>query len=419
MNKHTIASIVAEEILDSRGDPTIRTTVILGDGQRASADVPAGASTGTHEAHELRDGEARYRGKGVRKAASHVKTTINEALQGMAVEEQAAIDRTMVELDGTPNRSRLGANAILSVSLACARAAAMAERMPLYRYLQQRYRLKPPPVFPRPMCNVLNGGLHADNNLSWQEYHILAHGQNFAEQIERTWRVMQRLKDLLRQRHDRTLVGDEGGFAPRLKSNEEGLKLLATATTESELRLGDDVEFGLDVAADEFYSSRSGTYRLSPDNRELDPKSLIDLYEQLAKIYPLKTLEDGLSEDDWENWAVLTKRLGKQVMIIGDDLFVTQPERLSQGIRAHAANAILVKPNQVGTLTETMETMAIARDDGYEIVVSHRSGETSDDFIADLAVAVGSRFLKAGSLMRGERLAKYNRLLTIAAEIGA
>lgn len=418
MNKHAIAAISAQEILDSRGDPTIRATVTLKNGEQASADVPAGASTGRHEALELRDGGARYRGKGVRRAVTNVSTVINDVLKGMAVEEQPAIDRKLVGLDGTPDRSRLGANAILSVSLACARAAATAERLPLYEYLQQRFRLKKPKKFPRPMCNVLNGGRHADNNVSFQEFHVLAHGKTFAEQIERTWRVIQCLKDYLRQRHDRTLVGDEGGFAPLLKSNEEGLKLLVTATKESELRLGDDIEFGLDVAASEFYSSRSGTYRLSPDNRELEPGALIEMYQGLAERYPLTTLEDGLSEDDWQNWSALTKRLGEKLMLIGDDLFATQRERLSQGIRAHAGNAILIKPNQVGTLSETMETIAVARDDGYEIVVSHRSGETSDDFIADLAVAVGSRFLKAGSLMRGERLAKYNRLLTIAAEVG-
>lgn len=412
-----IKRLRAREILDSRGDPTLEATVELDNGLVASAAVPAGASTGSHEAREVRDGGERFGGKGVRQACQNVTTTIQPALVGMDVEAQPEIDRRLVELDGTPNRSRLGANALLGVSLAVARAGAAANAQPLYRYLGERFNLGKPANFPVPMCNVLNGGKHADNGLSFQEYLVLANGHSCAERIERTWKVIHQLKRLLQARGDRTLVGDEGGFAPLLKTNQEGLTLLMKAAEAAGLQPGQDVLFGLDVAASEFY--RGGKYHLSPEGETLEAEKLMDLYRDLAERYPLATLEDGLAEDDWANWTKLTQRLGKKLLLIGDDLFVTQADRLSEGIRARAGNAILIKPNQVGTLSETMATIAVARDDGYAFVVSNRSGETGDSFIADLAVATGSLYLKAGSLNRSERLAKYNRLLEIAAEAGA
>ncbi len=417
MKPSTIKHLRAREILDSRGDPTLEVTVELDNGLIAAAAVPAGASTGSHEAREVRDGGDRFGGKGVRQACQNVATTIQPALVGMAADAQPEIDRRLVELDGTPNRSRLGANALLGVSLAVARAGAAAHARPLYRYLEERFGLGKPSKFPMPMCNLLNGGKHADNGLSFQEYLVLANGHSCAERIERTWKVINHLKELLQARGDRTLIGDEGGFAPLLKSNEEGLRLLAQASAAAGLKLGQDVTFGLDAAASEFY--RDGQYVLSPEGKTLNADKLVDLYTDLAERYPLATLEDGLAEDDWANWTKLTQRLGKKLLLIGDDLFVTQSDRLSQGIRARAGNAILIKPNQVGTLTETMATIAAARDDGYAFIVSHRSGETCDPFIVDLAVATGSPYLKAGSLNRSERLAKYNRLLEIAAEVGA
>lgn len=419
MSPGTIDRITAEEILDSRGQPTIRATVIMTDGQRASAAVPAGASTGSHEAHELRDGVARYQGRGVLRAVEHVNTTIHQALRGSSVEAQTDIDRRLVELDGTPDRSHLGANAILSVSLACARTASLVRRQPLYAYLRERFELPLTKTFPQPMCNILNGGQHADNHVSFQEFMVLPNGQTFADQLERAAAVTAALKQLLVTRGDRTLVGDEGGFAPLLKTNEEGLQLLTEAVQRAGLKPGQDVAFGLDAAASEFFNRSRQQYDLEPEGLSLTTAKLVDYYAALSQRYAVKTLEDGLSEDDWTGWTKLTARLGKRLLLIGDDLFVTQADRLSQGIKARAANAILIKPNQVGTLSETIATMATASDDGYTTVVSHRSGETCDAFIADLAVAVGSPYLKAGALARGERLAKYNRLLTIAAEVGA
>ncbi|MBI5404951.1 MAG: phosphopyruvate hydratase [Candidatus Kerfeldbacteria bacterium] len=417
MTQTAIASVTAREILDSRGEPTVLAVVTLADGLESSAAVPAGRSSGTHEAWELRDNESRFGGKGVRRAVAYVKTEIHAALKGMDVSDQSAIDRKLIELDGTENKSRLGANAILSVSLACARLAALANRLPLYKYLQKLYALPAPKHFPKPMCNILNGGLHADNGLSFQEFMILPAGESYELQLERAWSVINALKDILHERGERTLVGDEGGFAPKLASNEAGLELLTAAIERAKLQPGTDVSIGLDPASSEFHSAKG--YDLQPEGKFYDADAMIELYAKLQAKYALKTLEDGLAEDDWDGWTKLTEKLGSTLTLIGDDLFVTQRDRLSQGIRAKAANAILIKPNQVGTLTETMDTIATARDDGYGFVVSHRSGETPDTFIADLAVAVGSPYLKAGSLTRGERLAKYNRLLEIAAEVGA
>lgn len=415
--KYTIEKIEAFEILDSRGDPTVKAVVTTNDGQQASAAVPAGASTGRHEAHELRDGGKRYGGKGVTRAVANVRERIADVLHGHDVEDQSGLDRRMIERDGTADRSVLGANAILSVSLAAARLAALVRRQPLYAYLRERYGLPPPERLPRPMCNLLNGGQHADNGLSFQEFMVLPNGSTVGQQLERTSAIIRSLRKILRDSQQRTLVGDEGGFAPMLPSNTSGLELLAQAVEQAGLQLGQDIEFGIDAAASEFVRA-DGRYDLMPERRTVSSDGMIDLYEELVGRFPLKSIEDGLAEDEWEPWTKLTARLGQQTLLVGDDLFVTQRDRLSQGIRARAANAVLIKPNQVGTLTETMETVATARDDGYACVVSHRSGETSDDFIADLAVATGSEFLKAGSLARGERLAKYNRLLAIAAEIG-
>jgi len=419
MSSVTIVHTRAEEILDSRGDPTLKAWVELSDGTRASAAVPSGASTGAHEAHELRDNEARYGGKGEMKAVRNVQTEINDALHGMNVADQEPIDRRMVALDGTPDRSRLGANAILGVSLACARAASRVEKKPLYRYLRERFSLPEPRVFPKPMCNILNGGRHADNNVSFQEYLVLPEGATFALQLERAWSVIHALKAILKERNERTTVGDEGGFAPMLAANEDGFRLVAEAIQAAHLKLGKDVAMGIDAASSEFYDGARKAYLLKPEGKEYRGDDLVKFYALLVKKYHLHTIEDGCAEDDHDLWKKLTAALGRKVMLIGDDLFVTQKERLLQGVREKEANAILIKPNQVGTLTETIETVTAARKAKYACVVSHRSGETNDDFIADLAVAVGSPYLKAGSLTREERLAKYNRLLEIAQEVGA
>jgi len=419
MTRVTITRTGAEEILDSRGDPTLKAWVELSNGECASAAVPAGASTGAHEAHELRDGGTRFGGKGETKAVGMVTTVISEALRGMEVADQEAIDSRMIGLDGTPDRSKLGSNAILGVSLACARAGSLVEKKPLYRYLRDHFSLPEPRTFPRPMCNVLNGGRHADNNVSFQEYLILPEGMTFAQQIERAWSVIHELKAMLVEKKERTTVGDEGGFAPMLASNEDGLQMIVDAIQHSQLALGKDIAMGIDAASSEFYDSDRHVYLLKPEGNEYQGDDLVKFYTMLVKKYHLHVIEDGCAEDDFGLWKKLTAALGKKVMLIGDDLFVTQKERLLRGIRENAANAILIKPNQVGTLTETMDTIATARKAKYACVVSHRSGETNDDFIADLAVAAGSPYLKAGSLTREERLAKYNRLLEIAREVGA
>lgn len=419
MSRHTIERISAIEVFDSRGDPTLKATVLLSNGVSASAYVPSGASTGSHEAFELRDGGTRYAGKGVKRAVRNVGTAIYRSLRGRSVDDQQGLDARLIALDGTPRRSRLGANALLAVSLACARAGSVARRRPLYRYIRDVYDLPEPKVFPSPMCNVLNGGRHADNGVSFQEYMVVAEGGRFRSRLERVSDVVRALKKILIARGDRISVGDEGGFAPILTSNEEGLKLLAAAVRSAGYALGKNVTLALDVAATEFYEKKRATYRLMPEDRQYAGSSLIKYYRRLLGRYCLRSVEDPFAEDDWNNWTMMTERLGDRTLIIGDDLFVTQAKRLARGVKNGAANAILVKPNQVGTLTDTMETVAAARASGFEVIISNRSGETCDDFIADLAVAVGSVFLKAGSLARGERLAKYNRLLAIAEEVGA
>ncbi len=407
-----IEGVTALEVLDSRGNPTLSVTVetSLGSG---TAIVPSGASTGTHEAVELRDGDpGRYGGKGVRGAVANVEGEIAEAVEGMDVLAQGQIDRTLIELDGTPNKSRLGANAILGVSLACAHAAAAAEEVPLYRYLGGIQAN----LMPLPLANVLNGGVHADNDLDVQEFMICPVGfGSFAEALRATSEVYHSLRRVLLERGLASGVGDEGGFAPRLGSNEEGLRVLVAAIEAAGYRPGEQVALAIDPAASEFY--RDGVYELRGEGRRLDAGQLVDLYERWTASYPIVSIEDGMAEDDWEGWRLLTERLGGRVQLVGDDVFVTNPERLGEGVRRGVASSILVKVNQIGTLTETFATIALARSAGYSAVISHRSGETEDTTIADLAVASGAGMIKSGAPARSERVAKYNRLLAIEAEL--
>lgn len=407
-----IEGVTALEVLDSRGNPTLSVTVetSLGSG---TAIVPSGASTGTHEAVELRDGDpGRYGGKGVRGAVANVEGEIAEAVEGMDVLAQGQIDRTLIELDGTPNKSRLGANAILGVSLACAHAAAAAEEVPLYRYLGGIQAN----LMPLPLANVLNGGVHADNDLDVQEFMICPVGfGSFAEALRATSEVYHSLRRVLLERGLASGVGDEGGFAPRLGSNEEGLRVLVAAIEAAGYRPGEQVALAIDPAASEFY--RDGVYELRGEGRRLDAGQLVDLYERWTASYPIVSIEDGMAEDDWDGWRLLTERLGGRVQLVGDDVFVTNPERLGEGVRRGVASSILVKVNQIGTLTETFATIALARSAGYSAVISHRSGETEDTTIADLAVASGAGMIKSGAPARSERVAKYNRLLAIEAEL--
>ncbi|MBI3819171.1 MAG: phosphopyruvate hydratase [Planctomycetes bacterium] len=406
-----ILALVAREILDSRGNPTVEVECILSSGAVGMAAVPSGASTGAHEANELRDGEKRYGGKGVRKAVSNVNITISEKLRGAESDDQAHIDRTLIDLDGTPNKSNLGANAILGASLAIAKAAAAEHDLPLYRYIGGSAAR----VLPVPLMNVLNGGAHADNGLSIQEFMIVPHGApSFSEALRWGAEIFHALKKELTSKKLATAVGDEGGFAPRLESNQKALELLNSAIRGVGLKPGDDVALALDVAATEFY--KNGKYHF--EGKEVSGTYLIDLYESWAKDFPLVSIEDGLSEDDWASWKQLTERIGARVQLVGDDLFVTNVKRLREGIDKGIANAILVKVNQIGTLTETLDTMAMATRSGYRNIVSHRSGETEDTTIADLAVATNAGQIKTGSLCRSDRIAKYNRLLRIEEELG-
>jgi enolase len=407
-----IEGVSALEVLDSRGNPTLSVTVETGLGS-GTAIVPSGASTGTHEAVELRDGDpGRYGGKGVRSAIANVEGEIAEAVEGMDVLAQGEIDRTLIELDGTSNKGRLGANAILGVSLACAHAAADAEEVPLYRYLGGVQAN----LLPLPLANVLNGGVHADNDLDLQEFMVCPVGfGSFAEALRATSEVYHSLRRVLLERGLASGVGDEGGFAPRLGSNEEGLQVLVAAIEAAGYRPGEQVALAIDPAASEFY--RDGVYELRGEGRRLDAGQLVDLYERWVASYPIVSIEDGMAEDDWEGWRLLTERLGSRVQLVGDDVFVTNPERLAEGVRRGVASSILVKVNQIGTLTETFATIAVARNAGYSAVISHRSGETEDTTIADLAVATGAGIIKTGAPARSERVAKYNRLLAIEAEL--
>ncbi|MGI9229076.1 MAG: phosphopyruvate hydratase [Gammaproteobacteria bacterium] len=409
-----IASITAREILDSRGNPTVYAAVQTRAGAQGAAMVPSGASTGAREALELRDGDpARYSGKGVLTAVENVNKTINAAISGMEVQEQAAIDQTMIDLDATENKGKLGANAILGVSLAVARAAADEEQLPLYQYLGGAG----PFTMPVPMMNIINGGAHADNNVDLQEFMILPTGaDSIAQAVRYGAEVFHSLKAVLSAQGLNTAVGDEGGFAPDLSSNEAALEVIMQAIEKAGFKPGEDILLGLDAAASEFY--QDGSYHLDSGNKKLDAAGLLDYLAPWFDRYPIITMEDGMAEDDWQGWRLLTDQLGERIQLVGDDLFVTNTDILEKGIAEGVANSILIKVNQIGTLTETLAAIDMAKKAGYTTVISHRSGETEDTTIADLAVATQSGQIKTGSLSRSDRVAKYNRLLGIEAELG-
>ena len=411
----TIRSIRAREILDSRGNPTVEADVILDSGIVGRAAVPSGASTGAREAVELRDGEAeRYLGKGVRRAVENVNGELRDALAGMDVGDQAALDRRLVELDGTENKSRLGANALLAVSLGAARAAALDQGLPLYRYLAPEGSH----CLPVPMMNILNGGAHADNSVDIQEFMIMPVGfERFSEALRCGAEVFHALKKVLRGRGLSTAVGDEGGFAPDLPSNESAIELVLEAVEAAGYRPGEQVLLALDAASSEFFAD--GRYRLASEGRDFAPQEFVEVLAGWVDRYPIISIEDGMAEDDWDGWSTLTERLGARVQLVGDDLFVTNSAILRQGIERSVGNSILIKLNQIGTLTETLDAMAVAADAGYTSVVSHRSGETEDTTIADLAVASPATQIKTGSLCRSDRVAKYNQLLRIEEALGA
>jgi enolase len=411
----TIEAVTAHEILDSRGNPTVQVEVLLMGGASGTAAVPSGASTGAHEAVELRDGDkARYGGKGVLKAVANVNDAISEALVGLDATDQAMLDEVMIQLDGTPNKSKLGANAMLGVSLAIARAAAVACNQPLYRYLGGVHAR----TLPVPMMNILNGGKHADNSTDMQEYMILPVGApSFREALRMGSEVYQSLKKVLHDRKLNTNVGDEGGFAPTLGSNREALEILIAAIEKAGYQPGVDICLGLDPASTEFY--QDGKYVLAKEGRTLTSREMVDLYAQWASEYPIISIEDGLAEDDWDGWSLLRERLGSRIQLVGDDLFVTNTERLKRGISERSANSILIKLNQIGTLTETMAAVEMAKRASFSAVISHRSGETEDTTIADLVVATNAGQIKTGAPARSERVAKYNRLLLIEEELGS
>ena len=405
--KKKIKDITAREILDSRSNPTVEARVELESGTIGTASVPSGASTGIHEAHELRDGDkARYGGRGVLGAVQNITDIIRPALIDSTADEQEAIDRKMIALDQSINKANLGANSILAVSLAVARAAANEAELELYQYLGERRKKKAP----TPMFNLLNGGAHASNNVDIQEFMVVPHGLPLEDAIRAGSEIYHTLGRLLRDRGLSTAVGDEGGFAPDLESNEMAIKLLCQAITDSGYTL-DKVGIALDVASSEWFSS--GQYHLPKRNETVTADELIDRYKALCQKYPIISIEDGVAEDDYDGWVRLTKALGDKIMLVGDDFFVTNERRLREGIKLSAANAILIKPNQIGTLTETLKVISVAQESGYKVILSHRSGETNDTAISDIAVAVGAEFIKAGAPCRGERVAKYNRLMEI------
>jgi enolase len=409
-----IKDIRGREIMDSRGNPTVEADVVLESGAMGRAAVPSGASTGTREAVELRDGDKkRYGGKGVLKAVENVNTVLKQALVGQDSRDQAAIDGKMIELDGTDNKGRLGANALLAVSLANAHAAAIDARQPLYKYLGKGRE----PVMPVPMMNIINGGAHADNSLDIQEFMILPVGApSFREALRYGAEIFHTLKKVLHDRGLATAVGDEGGFAPNLESNEEALEVIMSAVEKAGYKVGKEIYLGLDVASSEFY--KDGSYVLSADNRSFTSAQFSKYLADLAAKYPIITIEDGMAEGDWEGWGILTKALGEKIQLVGDDLFVTNTKILKEGIDKRIANAILIKVNQIGTLTETLAAIDMADKAHYASVVSHRSGETEDNTIADIAVATAATQIKTGSLSRSDRIAKYNQLLRIEAELG-
>jgi len=407
-----IEDVVAIEVMDSRGNPTVKATVSLSDGTVESAIVPSGASTGKREALELRDADERYMGKGVLKAVSHVNNEIADALMGHSPFNQAVVDATMKEIDGTENYGNLGANAVLGVSMAVARAAAKSLDMPLYRYLGGANAM----VVPVPMLNIINGGSHADNSVDFQEYMIMPLGfEDFSESLRASAEVYHTLKGILKEGKHNTALGDEGGFAPDLSSNEEPIQVIMQAIEKAGYKAGEQMAIALDVAASELVVD--GGYRLDSEDRTLSSAELVDYYADLCSKYPIVSIEDGLGEDDWAGWKILTEKLADSVQLVGDDLFVTNVNILAEGIQKDIANSILIKPNQIGTVSETMQTVRLAQRNGYTCVMSHRSGESEDAFIADFAVALNCGEIKTGSTARGERTAKYNRLLEIETEL--
>jgi enolase len=409
-----IIDIHAREVLDSRGNPTVEAEVILGDGSHGRAIVPSGASTGEHEAVELRDGDKkRYLGKGVLKAVKYVNGEIAEALADIDAADQRSLDQKMIELDGTKNKGRLGANAILAVSMAAARAAASSFALPLYRYLGG-----PANTLPVPMMNILNGGAHADNNVDFQEFMVMPVGaESFSEALRWGVEVFHTLKGVLKKRGYNTAVGDEGGFAPSVKSNVEAIEVVLEAIQQAGYKPGEEIAIALDPAASELYKDGKYVFKKS-DKSAKSSEEMVRYWAKWANDYPIVSLEDGLAEDDWEGWALLTKELGSKIQLVGDDLFVTNVERLQEGIDRHVANSILIKVNQIGTVSETLDAIDLARRNGYTSVISHRSGESEDTFIADLAVATGAGQIKTGSASRTDRIAKYNQLLRIEEELG-
>jgi len=410
-----IDRIHGREILDSRGNPTVEADVILTDGTMGRAAVPSGASTGEHEAVELRDGDARrYGGKGVLKAVANVNGPIAKALKGFDPRDQGEIDRTIIDLDGTANKSNLGANALLAVSMATARAAAQSQKIPLYRYLGGAKAN----TLPVPMMNIINGGAHADNNVDFQEFMIVPAGAaKFSEALRMGAEIFHTLKSVLKKKGYATSVGDEGGFAPNLKSNEEAIETILDAIAQAGYQAGSEVLLALDPAASEFYDGNSYIFKKS-DNRKLSSEEMISFWKDWAAKYPIVSIEDGMAENDWDGWKTLTDELGQRLQLVGDDLFVTNTEFLRKGIELGVANSILIKVNQIGTLTETLQCIELAKSDKRTSVISHRSGETEDSFISDLAVATNAGQIKTGSLSRSDRIAKYNQLLRIEEELG-
>ena len=427
-----IANIIGREILDSRGNPTVEVEVFLSGGESAVAAVPSGASTGTFEALELRDGDAqRYGGLGVLQAVKNVNTKIKDALIGKDASQQLVIDEIMLELDGTENKSHLGANAILGVSLAVCRAVAKSKKIPLYQYINEISGLNVKPKLPVPMFNVLNGGMHSDSGLSIQEFKVVPTGiKKFSEQLRAGSEVFHKLKKIIEAGHHSSGVGDEGGFSPKLESNTQALELINQAITESGYTLGSEVNLGIDAAASNFYDEEEKHYLVKPEGVHLERERLINMYREWIDKYHVVSVEDGLAEDDWEGWAVMTEKIaGKQILsgipknvlsenlLVGDDLLVTNVKRVERAIKEKACNAVLIKVNQIGSLSETLECIRLAKKHKMKIMISHRSGETTDDFIADLAAGTAAEFIKSGSLSRGERLCKYNRLMKIEQEI--
>jgi enolase len=419
MNSTSIHMIFAREILDSRGNPTLEAEVTLADGSVGRAAVPSGASTGSREAVELRDGDkSRYLGKGVKNAVANVNTTIATALEGFDASDQKGLDAKLIALDGTPNKGKLGANALLGVSLATAHAVAASKKEPLWKYINTSLAAGAPLHLPVPMMNIVNGGAHADNNVDMQEFMVLPVGlPNFSEALRAGTEIFHALKSVLKGKGLNTAVGDEGGFAPDLKSNEQAIETILEAIGKTGYQAGKDVYLGLDVASSEFF--KDGAYHLEGEGKVLTPAQLIEFYADWVAKYPIITIEDGMAEGDWDGWKALTDRLGKKVQLVGDDLYVTNPAIFKEGIDKGIANAILIKVNQIGTLSETLEAIAMADKANYAAIISHRSGETEDTTIADIAVATTATQIKTGSLSRSDRIAKYNQLLRIEGALGA